>query len=282
MEFPAHPIVGVGAVIVQAGKALVVKRAHDPRKGEWSLPGGRVELGESLVDAARREMLEETGLAVEVGQIIEVFDRIHRHQGAVRYHFVIVDFLCTVVGGSLCAGDDADDVAWVDGAEAERYGVNEHALRVLRRGLELASRVSGGSATPMSSPVIRQAGAVVYRQGVEREFLLVRPRRTPNQWIFPKGHLEEGESSRDAALREAREEAGVIGRIVHALEPRLSFDFNGRSYEVEYFLVEALDATPEYERREQTWLPGEAALINVTHAAAKGLLRTAIAVLQER
>lgn len=140
MEFPDHPVVGVGAVIVQSGKALIVKRAHDPRRGEWSLPGGRVELGESLVDATSREMLEETGLVVEVGEVIEVFDRIHRHDDAVRYHFVIVDFLCRVIGGSLCAGDDAEDVAWVDGAEAERYGVNEHALRVLRHGLALAAR----------------------------------------------------------------------------------------------------------------------------------------------
>lgn len=148
MEYPTKPVVGVGAVIVQSGKALIVKRAHDPRKGEWSLPGGRVELGESLVDATRREMLEETGLVVDVGEIIEVFDRIHRQDGAVRYHFVIVDFLCTVAGGSLCAGDDAEDVAWVDGSEAERYAVNEHALRVLRRGLELAS----------GQPVTEEAG----------------------------------------------------------------------------------------------------------------------------
>lgn len=140
MEYPQQPVVGVGAVIVQNGKALIVKRAHDPRKGEWSLPGGRVELGESLVEATKREMREETGLAVDVGDIVEVFDRVHRDDQRVRYHFVIVDFLCTVAGGALCAGDDAEDVAWVDGAEAERYGVNGHALRVLRRGLELSAR----------------------------------------------------------------------------------------------------------------------------------------------
>ena len=139
MEFPTHPVVGVGAVVVQAGKALIVKRAHEPRKGEWSLPGGRVELGESLVEATRREILEETGLDVAVGDMVEVFDRIHRLDAAIRYHFVIVDFLCTVIGGTLRAGDDADAVAWVDGDEAAAYGVNEHALRVLRRGLTLAA-----------------------------------------------------------------------------------------------------------------------------------------------
>jgi 8-oxo-dGTP diphosphatase len=137
--FPAQPVVGVGAVIVDDGKALIVKRAHAPRQGEWSLPGGRVELGESLVDATRREMREETGLDVAVGEMLEVFDRIHWRDGRVEYHFVIVDFLCAVVGGTLRAGDDAEAVAWVDGDTAAGYGVNEHALRVLRLGLERAA-----------------------------------------------------------------------------------------------------------------------------------------------
>ena len=77
-EYPAHPVVGVGAVVVRDGRALVVRRAHEPRKGEWSLPGGLLDLGESLVDAARREVKEETGLDVEVGPMIETFDRVHR------------------------------------------------------------------------------------------------------------------------------------------------------------------------------------------------------------
>jgi ADP-ribose pyrophosphatase YjhB (NUDIX family) len=137
-EFPDRPIVGVGAVVVQDGKAVIVKRRHDPRKGEWSLPGGRVELGETLIEATRREIKEETGLEVEVGPIVEVFDRVHRSEGRVRYHFVIIDYLCTCVGGLLCAGDDAEDVAWVTAEEVDDYGVNEHAARVLRRGLDLA------------------------------------------------------------------------------------------------------------------------------------------------
>jgi 8-oxo-dGTP diphosphatase len=137
-EFPNSPVVGVGAVIVQDGKALIVKRAHEPRKGEWSLPGGRVELGETLIDAVRREILEETGLRVDVGPIVEVFDRIHHLEDRVRYHFVIVDYLCTPCGGSLSASDDADDVAWVSESELASYGVNEHASRVIRKGLQLA------------------------------------------------------------------------------------------------------------------------------------------------
>ena len=94
-EYPAHPVVGVGAVVVRDGKALIIKRAHEPRKGEWSLPGGLLELGESLQDAARREIKEETGLDIDVGPVIETFDRVHRDdQGKIRYHFVIVDFVC--------------------------------------------------------------------------------------------------------------------------------------------------------------------------------------------
>jgi 8-oxo-dGTP diphosphatase len=136
-EFPDRPVVGVGAVIVKDGQVLIVKRGHEPRKGEWSLPGGRVELGESLMDAVRREIREETGLEIEVGPVVEIFDRIHRLDGRVRYHFVIVDYLCTRVGGELCAADDAEDAAWVSSDELEDYGVNEFAAAVIRKGLEM-------------------------------------------------------------------------------------------------------------------------------------------------
>ena len=137
-EFPGSPVVGVGAVVVKDGKALIVKRGHEPRKGEWSLPGGRVELGETLVDAVRREIREETGLEIEVGPVVELFDRIHRLDGRVRYHFVIVDYLCRCVGGELCAGDDAEDAAWVGADELSEYGVNEFAAAVIRKGLAMS------------------------------------------------------------------------------------------------------------------------------------------------
>ena len=139
-EFPERPVVGVGGVVVQDGLALIVKRAHEPRKGEWSLPGGIVELGETLVDALKRELKEETGLDVEVGDVVEVFDRVHRLDGRIQYHFVIVDYLCRPIGGTLGAADDAEDVAWVAPDEIERYGVNEFAARVIRRGVEMARR----------------------------------------------------------------------------------------------------------------------------------------------
>jgi 8-oxo-dGTP diphosphatase len=137
-EFPDRPIVGVGGVIVDGEKVLIVKRAHEPRQGEWSLPGGMVELGETLVDALKRELKEETGLEVEVGEVVEVFDRVHRRDGRIQYHFVIVDYLCRPIGGALGAADDAEDVAWVAADDIERYGVNEFAARVIRRGLEMA------------------------------------------------------------------------------------------------------------------------------------------------
>jgi ADP-ribose pyrophosphatase YjhB (NUDIX family) len=139
-EYPAHPVVGVGAVIVRDAKALIIKRAHEPRKGEWSLPGGHVELGESLTDALKREIKEETGLDVEPGPIIETFDRIHRDtEGRVRYHFVILDYLCLAPKGTAVAGTDADDVAWVTEDEIKNYGINPHAAAVIRNGLRLGA-----------------------------------------------------------------------------------------------------------------------------------------------
>jgi 8-oxo-dGTP diphosphatase len=135
-EYPDHPVVGVGAVVVRDGRALIVKRAHEPRKGEWSLPGGLLDLGESLADAVRREVREETGLDVELGPIIETFDRVHRDEsGRIRYHFVIVDYVCWSASGEALAGSDAEAVAWVRADEIDTYGVNRHAKDVILRGL---------------------------------------------------------------------------------------------------------------------------------------------------
>ena len=136
-RFPQHPVIGVGAVIIADDKVLIVKRAHDPRKGEWSLPGGRVELGESLIDATQREIREETGLEVNVGPLVELFDRVHRRDGLVEYHFVIADYLCTPSGGTLVAGDDAEDVAWATRDELAAYGVNPRAVAVIDKAFEL-------------------------------------------------------------------------------------------------------------------------------------------------
>ena len=137
-EYPAQPVVGVGAVVVRGDRALIVRRGHEPRKGEWSLPGGLLHLGESLADGARREVREETGLEVEAGPIVETFDRVHRDaDGRVRFHFVIVDFVCWSDAGEPVAGSDAEAVAWVTADEIDRYGVNVHAKAVILKGLEV-------------------------------------------------------------------------------------------------------------------------------------------------
>ena len=139
-EYPAAPVVGVGAVIVRDGRALIVRRAHEPRKGEWSLPGGLLQLGESLAEGAKREVREETGLDVQMGPPIETFDRVHRDaEGRVRYHFVIVDFVCWSSGGEAIAGSDAEAVAWVTADEVDLYSVSAHAKAVLLKGLRTAA-----------------------------------------------------------------------------------------------------------------------------------------------
>ncbi len=134
-EYPEAPVAGVGGVVIRGDEVLLVRRAFPPRQGEWSLPGGRLELGESLVAAVRREVLEETGIEVEVGPLVEAFDRVHRDEaGRVRYHFVIVDYLCRPVGGTLRAGDDAADARWVARGAVAALGVNPHAVAVIEKG----------------------------------------------------------------------------------------------------------------------------------------------------
>ena len=116
-EFPETPLVGVGAVVVDEGRVLLVRRGSEPLKGEWSLPGGVLEVGESLLAGVVREVLEETGLSIEPVELVELLDRIHRVGERVRYHYVIADYLCRVTGGDLKAASDADAVRWVHRAE---------------------------------------------------------------------------------------------------------------------------------------------------------------------
>ena len=137
-KYPDRPYVGVGAVIVDGGKVLIVKRKYDPLAGQWSLPGGGVEVGETLEDSIVREMLEETGLDIEVGPVIEVLDRIPRDEdGQVRYHFVLVDYLCWPVGGELRASSDVADARFVDPSELPAYHLTKKANEVIARALEL-------------------------------------------------------------------------------------------------------------------------------------------------
>jgi ADP-ribose pyrophosphatase YjhB (NUDIX family) len=116
-EYPAAPLVGVGAVIVHECRVLLVRRGTEPTRGRWSIPGGLIEIGEPLSEAVIREVREETGLQVEPVGLIELLDRIHRDGDRIRYHYVIADYLCRVVGGTLHAASDADAVRWVERPE---------------------------------------------------------------------------------------------------------------------------------------------------------------------
>lgn len=131
-EYPATPLVGVGGVVIDStGRALVVRRATEPLKGRWSIPGGLVDLGESLQQAVEREIAEETGLTVKAKAVIEVLDRIDRENERVRYHYVLVDYLCAVVAGQARAASDADEVRWI--TRDEWLGANPHNLEPLAR-----------------------------------------------------------------------------------------------------------------------------------------------------
>ncbi len=127
-------MVGVGAVVLDGGRVLLIKRAHEPLKGQWSLPGGGVEVGETLEQAIVREVQEETGLDVDVGPIADVIDRIDRDsEGGVEHHFVLVDFVCRPRGGALQSASDADDAAWVPIEALESYGVAGVTIAVIRK-----------------------------------------------------------------------------------------------------------------------------------------------------
>lgn len=140
-EFPSAPLVGVGAVVIQQGRVLLVRRASEPMKGRWSLPGGLLELGESLAEGVVREVREETGLEVEVLDLVELLDRIHRQADRVRYHYVIADYLCRVVGGELCAASDADAVRWAERTEWSSHSalqIEPITARVIEAGWQMA------------------------------------------------------------------------------------------------------------------------------------------------
>lgn len=149
-EYPEAPIAGVGAVIVAERPdgepvVLLIRRGQEPLKGEWSLPGGAVELGERLEDAIRREVLEETGLAVEVVDVVKAFDRIVRDaEGRVRYHYVLVDFLCRVAGGAdmsrrVACATDALEARWA--GPDELGGLTPLTVEVIRKAWGMASDI---------------------------------------------------------------------------------------------------------------------------------------------
>jgi len=138
-QYPGQPIVGVGAVIIQDGRVVLVKRRFEPLAGQWSLPGGRLELGETLEGGLAREMVEETGLEVEVGPVVDVFDRILLDpERKVRYHYVLIDYLCRPVGGSLHHGSDVAAAEFVDPADLDRYRLTPKATSVIEKAIAVA------------------------------------------------------------------------------------------------------------------------------------------------
>jgi 8-oxo-dGTP diphosphatase len=143
-EFPSTPLVGVGAVVVQDSRVLLVRRGSEPLKGHWTLSGGLLEVGEAIVAGVIREVREETGLDVEPIELIELLDRIHREGDRVRYHYVIADYLCRVTGGELRAASDADAVRWVERAEWNSHSalvLDPVTVRVLEKGWQRAEQL---------------------------------------------------------------------------------------------------------------------------------------------
>jgi 8-oxo-dGTP diphosphatase len=139
-EFPSQPFVGIGAIIIADARVVLVKRAHPPIQGQWSIPGGVLEVGELVRDAAVREAREETGLIVEPGDLLGVYDRVlydhalHDNEKRVQYHYVLIDFLCRPVGGELRAASDAAEVRWFTRQELPALNLAEDTQDVIKKG----------------------------------------------------------------------------------------------------------------------------------------------------
>ena len=132
-RYPARPILGVGALIFQQDEVLLVERGREPLRGQWSLPGGAVETGERLEDAIAREVREETGLEVTPVQVALIFERIMRDaDGNAEYHYVLIDYLCQIHGGALCAGDDSNCARWFRINDLDQLSLTEGTLNVIR------------------------------------------------------------------------------------------------------------------------------------------------------
>ena len=140
-EYPSHPRVGVGAVVLDAGRVLLVRRGKAPSYGKWSLPGGMVELGETTREAVQREIEEECSLKIRVLDVCGVLDRVVRDaEGRIRYHWVLVDYVAFVESGTLCAASDADEACWVEVDEVARLDTTDGLLDMIRRAQALAER----------------------------------------------------------------------------------------------------------------------------------------------
>jgi len=147
-EYPELPVVGVGGVVIREGCVLLIRRGHPPLKGEWSIPGGTLEVGETIAEGIQRELLEETGVVVRTLDFIEVFDRIFRDRdGRIQYHFVILDYLCEAVNGEVRAGGDVTEAVWARENELLKYSLTPAATRGIRKAFALA-RAADATAPP--------------------------------------------------------------------------------------------------------------------------------------
>ena len=133
-RYPKHPLVGVGAILLRRDRILMAQRGKEPLKGWWSLPGGALETGESLAEAVRREVREETGLEIRPIGVLEIFERIMRDAGGrPEYHYVLIDYVCRITGGTLCAGDDVAHVEWVRHANLTKLQITDGTLGVIEK-----------------------------------------------------------------------------------------------------------------------------------------------------
>ena len=136
-EYPDTPLVGVGAVIIEGGRVALVRRGQPPLLGEWSIPGGVLEVGETLREAAMREAREETGLIVNAGELLGIFERLVPDEtGRIRYHYVLMDFLCLRTDGALLAASDAADVRWFGPQELPELKLAADTLAVIQKAFE--------------------------------------------------------------------------------------------------------------------------------------------------
>ncbi len=138
-EYPQTPLVGVGGVVIHRDRVLLIRRGSEPLKGEWSIPGGLVELGEELTAGVRRELKEETGVDVETLECILVFDRIMRDGDRVKYHYVIADYLCRRIGGRLRPASDVVDARWVRRDDLRQYRLTEMATKLIHQAFEMVN-----------------------------------------------------------------------------------------------------------------------------------------------
>ena len=141
-RYPKRPMVGVGAILIRRDRILMAQRGKEPLKGWWSLPGGALEIGESLENAVRREALEETGLEIRPLRVFEIFERIIRDgSGAPEYHYVLIDYLCRATGGMLRPGDDVCAVEWVRRRDLRKRQITEGTLAVIQRAFRKQGRM---------------------------------------------------------------------------------------------------------------------------------------------